>query len=104
MKLEELVLQSHVRLGLKANAGAEDVGQGGALLGKSIDDGSARRGQGSLEHVAEDTQDAVELLVLGSDVAVSGRGLPLDAGHHLSDHDKVDDERRSQKGILANVE
>ena len=55
--LEQLVLKGHVRLRLKTNAGTEDVGQGSTLLGESVDNGSARRSQRGLEHVAEDTED-----------------------------------------------
>jgi hypothetical protein len=40
--LEELVLEGHIILGLQTNAGTEDIRQGSALLGKSIDDRSAR--------------------------------------------------------------
>lgn len=38
-------------------------------------------------------------------VAVLGRGiLPLDTRHHLSNDDKINDERRGKQGVLANVE
>jgi hypothetical protein len=102
--LEELVLKGHVRLGLETNAGTEDVGQGSALLGKGVDDGSAGRGQRSLEHVAEDAEHAVEVLELGGLGTVRGGSLPLDAGHHLSNDDEVNDERRRKERVLANVE
>lgn len=46
--LEELVLKRHVVLWLKTNAGAEDVGESGTLLGKGVDDWGARRCQRSL--------------------------------------------------------
>jgi hypothetical protein len=46
--LEELVLEGHVALGLQTDAGTEDVGQGSALLGKRVDDRSARRRERSL--------------------------------------------------------
>lgn len=93
------MLESHVRLGLKTDAGTKDVGQGSALLGESVDNGGARGSHGSLEHVAEDAENAVEVLVL----AVA-RGLPLDTGHHLGNQDEINDERRSQERILADVE
>jgi len=104
--LEKLVLQGHIRLGLKANAGAEDVSQGAALLGQGVDDGGPRRGQRGLEHVAEDAQDAMEALVLlGAGIGGAGlSGLPLDAGHHFGDDDEVDDQRRGEEGVLADVE
>lgn len=102
--LEKLVLQSHVRFRLKTNASTEDVGQGSTLLGKSIDDGSTGRSQRSLEHVAENTQNAVEVLVLGGSSTVRGGSLPLDARHHLSNDDQINDQRRGQERVLANVE
>lgn len=102
--LEELVLKGHVRLGLKTDTGAEDVGQSRALLGKSVDNRSAGRSQRSLEHVAEHTQDAVEALVLSGGSSVSRRSLPLDTRHHLSNDDQVDDQGRSKERVLANVE
>lgn len=92
------MLERHVRLRLETNAGAEDVGQGSALLGQSVDDGRARRGHGGLEHVAKDAEDAVEVLVVGA------VGLPLDARHHLGKDHEVDDEGRSEEGVLADVE
>lgn len=95
----ELVLQGHVRLGLEADARAEDVGQGGALLGQGVDDGGAGRRERRLEHVAEDAEDAVEALV-----AVVALALPLDARHHLRDEHEVDDEGRGEEGVLADVE
>lgn len=102
--LEELVLQSHFRLGLQANASAEDVGQCRTLLSQGVHNGSARRSQRSLEHVAEDAEDAVELLELSSLVAVIGSSLPLDTSHHLSNHHKVNDQGRGQERVLADVE
>ena len=50
--LEEFVLESHVRFGLQANACTEDIGQGIALLGKSIDNRRARGRQWSLLRLA----------------------------------------------------
>lgn len=98
------MFKSHVGLRLKTNASTEDVGQGGALLGKSVDNRSARGGQGSLEHVAEDTQDTVEALVLGGSSAVGGHGLPLDTRHHLGNDDQIDDQGRSEERVLTDVE
>jgi hypothetical protein len=45
----------------------------------------------------------VEALVVLCAIPVS-RGFPRDARHHLCDQDKVDNEWRCQKRILANVE
>lgn len=42
------MLKRHVVLWLKTNAGAEDVGESGTLLGKGVDDWGARRCQRSL--------------------------------------------------------
>lgn len=89
----------HVRFRLQAHAGAEDVGQRTALLGESIDNGRTGRCQRSFEHVAEDGKHAVEALVL-----LLALALPLDARHHFSDKHKIDDERRGQEGVLADVE
>lgn len=102
--LEELVLQSHFRLRLQTNASAEDVGQCRTLLSQSVHNGSARRGQRSLEHVAEDAEDAVELLELSSLEAVIGSSLPLDTGHHLSNHHEVNNQGRGQERVLADIE
>lgn len=90
------MLESHIVLGLKANTGTEDVGQGTTLFGESIDDWSSRRSQRSLQHVAEDAQDTVEVLVILSCSAIGG-GLPGDASHHLCKNDKIDDEWGCQK-------
>ena len=89
--LEELVLQSHVALGLETDTGAEDVGQRTSLLSKSVDDWSARRSQWSLEHVAEDAKHAVEVLKLLGGNTIVGGSLPLNASHHLSDQNEVND-------------
>lgn len=118
--LKELVLQSHVVLRLKTNTGAEDVGESSTLFGESVDDRSAARGERSLtcissvilsifscstylQHVAEDAQNTVEasVLVCGNLSAVS---LPLDTSHDLSDKDKINDQRSSQKRVLADIE
>jgi hypothetical protein len=98
------VLQGHVILGLQTDAGTEDVGQSTALLGKSVDDRSSWRGQGSLKHVAEDAEDAVEVLEILGGNAIVGLSLPLDAGHDLGNEDEIDDQRRSQERVLADIE
>lgn len=98
------MLKGHVRLRLETNAGTEDVGQASALLGKGVDHGGTGRGQRCLEHVAEYAENAVEVLVLGGGGAIGGSGLPLDTGHHLGNDDKIDNQRRSQQGVLADVE
>ena len=97
--LKQLVLEGHLRLRLQTNASTEDVDQCRALLAQSIDDRCTRRCHGCLEHVAENAQNAVESLVIGLSV-----GLPGDTGHHLGDQDQVDDQRRCQERVLADVE
>lgn len=97
--LEQLVLKSHVGFRLQANTGTEDVGQSAALLGQGVDNRGAGRSQGSLEHVAQHAEDAVEALVLGGVI-----GLPADTSHHLGKHNQVDDERRGKQRILTDVE
>lgn len=104
ISLKQLVLQSHVRLGLETDAGAEDVGHGGALLGQRVDDGGAGGRERGLEHVAEDAEHAVEALVVGVGLGGGARGLPLDARHHLGQDDQVDDEGRGEQRVLADVE
>jgi hypothetical protein len=95
------VLESHVRLWLQSDAGTEDVGERSTLLGQGVDDWSTRRSEGCLEHVAQDAEDAVETSkVLAGLVA----GLPLNTSHHLSDENEIDNQRRSQERILADVE
>jgi hypothetical protein len=84
--LEELVLKGHVVLGLETDAGAEDVGESRTLLSESVDDGSARRRERSLEHVAENAEHAVEVVELGV-TTLRTVCLPLDTGHHLGDED-----------------
>ena len=79
--LEQLVLKGHLGLWLETNAVTEDVDKGGALLAQGVDDGGTGWGQGSLEHVAENAQNAVEALVV---VALAVR-LPADTGHHLGE-------------------
>lgn len=95
------MFQSHIRLRLQSHACTEDVGQGSALLGQGIDDWRAGRCHGRLQHVAEDGEHAVERLVLIVGLAVA---LPLDARHHLSNEDQVDDEGRGEERVLADIE
>jgi hypothetical protein len=90
--LKQLVLQSHVILRLKTNASLEDVDQSTSLLSKSINDRSSRRSQGSLEHEAENAKHAVEVLEILGGSTVAGVSLPLDASHHLSDNNQINDQ------------
>ena len=98
------MLQGHIALWLETNTGTEDVCQSTALLSKSVDDRGSGRGQGGLQHVAEDAKDAVEVLVVLGGSAVVGLSLPLDASHHLGNKHKVNDQWRSEKRVLANIE
>jgi len=98
------VLQGHITLRFETNTGTENVGQGASLLSKSVDDRRSRRSQRSLEHVAENAKHAVEVLeILGSGTVVGG-GLPLDASHHLSDKNKINNQWGSKKRVLADIE
>lgn len=100
--LEKLVLKGHVGLNIQTNASAEDVGKSSSLFSKCVDNWGSRWGQRGLEHVGEDGQHWVELLVLlgGSGARVS---LPGDAGHHFGNDGQVQNEWRSKERVLANV-
>jgi hypothetical protein len=98
------VLKSHVVLRLETNTSTENVGQSTSLLGKSIDNWCSGRGQWSLEHVAENAKHTVEVLEVLGGSAVVGMSLPLDAGHHFGDEDKINDQWRSKQRILADIE
>ena len=98
------MLQSHIILRLKTNAGLKGVDQSTSLLSKSIDDRGARRSQGSLEHEAENAKHAVEVLEVLGGSTIAGMSLPLDASHHLSNDNQINDQWRSEKGVLANIE
>lgn len=51
-----------------------------------------------LQHKAQDAQDRVETSI------VFVLGLPLNACHHLSQNDKVDNERRGKERVLTDIE
>jgi hypothetical protein len=53
-----------------------------------------------LEHVAENAEHAVETSILGFGTV----GLPLDAGHHFGYENQVDDQRRGEERVLADIE
>ena len=97
------MFKGHVVLRLKTNAGAEDVGKSSTLLGECVDHGRTTGSEGSLEHVAEDAEHAVEAGVV-SGAAISTVSLPLNTSHHFSDEHQVNDQGRSKKGVLADVE
>ena len=118
--LEELVLECHVVLWLETNTGTEDVGKCSTLLGEGVDNRSTGRSEGSLEHVAEQRQDAVHGLVLAiaSRSDCSSRRGPInqkhtesenarrtgDASEQLAKNSQIQDQRRSEKRVLADVE
>ena len=102
--LEKLVLEGHLRLGLEAHAGTEDVRQSRPLLAEGVDNRRSRRRQGGLEHVAQDAEHGVEALVLGGGGAVRRDSLPRHARHQLGDDAEINDQRRGEEGILADVE
>lgn len=99
------MLKRHVRIGLQADTGTEDVRQCSALLGKCIDNGRAWRRERSLEHVGKDAEDAVEALelIVGA-LRAGGLRLPLNTRHDLGHEDQVDNERRGQQRVFTNVE
>eukprot|EP00053_Salpingoeca_punica_P013417 m.121411 g.121411 ORF g.121411 m.121411 type:complete len:543 (-) comp16203_c1_seq1:553-2181(-) len=96
--VEGLVLEAEVVLGGQADACAEEVLHGGALLEERVDNGGALRDERGLEHVGEDGADGVEGVKVGHVV-----GLPCDALDDLQDDDEVEDERGGQEGVLAGV-
>jgi hypothetical protein len=98
------VFQGHVILGLETNTSTEDVDQGTSLLSKSIDDRGAGRCQGRLEHITENAENTMELGIVFSSNAISGLSLPLDTSHHLGENNKIDNQRRSKKRVLADIE
>lgn len=98
------MLQSHVILRLKTNAGLEDVDQSASLLGKSVDNRSTRRSQGSLKHEAENAEHAVEVLEILYGSTVAGMSLPLNTSHHLGDNNQINDQWRSKKRVFADIE
>ena len=57
-----------------------------------------------LQHVAQDTKDAVESLVILRTIALFRIGFPSDTCHHFSNDDQVDDQWRRQKRVLADIE
>lgn len=59
-----LVLQQHVVVWGKANEGAHEVFQAGALLGESVDDGSAVGNQRGLRKVGQQGSDRVQRMEL----------------------------------------
>ena len=81
-QLEQLMLKSHIRLGLKTNTSTEDISQSRTLFSKCVDDRCSWWSQWSLQHVTENAQDTVEVLVIlgGSTIGVD---LPGDTSHHL---------------------
>lgn len=46
----------------------------------------------------------MEVLVLLGSSTVVRLCLPLDTSHHLGNEDEVDDQRRSKKRVLADIE
>jgi len=86
------MFQSHVVLRLETDTSTENVDKCTTLLSKSIDDWSSWWSQWGFEHIAEDAKNAMELLKLSGSSAIGGLGLPLNAGHHLTKKDKINDE------------
>lgn len=107
LRLEQLVFKRHVGLGLKTDAGTEDVGESTTLLGKGVDNRGASWDERSLsrkllemgitkgkttvktylEHIAQNAEHAMETLVITSLFR-----LPLNSSHHLGHKDEINDQ------------
>ncbi len=98
------MLQSHVVLRLETDASLEDIDQSASLLSKGVNDWSARRCQGSLKHEAENAKHAVEVLEVLGRSTVAGMSLPLNTSHDLGDNNQINDQWRSKKRVLADIE
>jgi hypothetical protein len=103
-RLEQLVLQSHVSLRFKTDTSTEDISQSTSLFGKGIDNRCSRWSQRSLKHVTENAEHAVEALEVLRGSTICGLSFPGDTRHHLCNEHKINDEWRSQQGVLTDVE
>jgi len=92
------VLKQHVRIGEETSASAEQVGDCTLLLGERVDDGGARHDQRSLEHVRQDREDRLE-----RNEARDVISLVSDTSHELGKNNEINDQRRSEKRVLAGV-
>lgn len=72
--------------------------EGDPLPGGAVDDVGAGADEGSLEHRAEQAQDAVHLAKLALAV-----GAVLDPGEELGQDGEVEDERGREERVLARV-
>lgn len=70
----DLALEEHVVFRGQADAGAEEVLDGGALLEEGVDDGGAAGDERGLEEEGEDREDGVELLEVVALGGLRGRG------------------------------
>lgn len=84
-------------LGLETNAGSHKVLDCSSLLAESVDDRSILLDQGSLEHVAEQGHDRIDV------VKVLAIGRVLDSGHQLAQDGKIKDDGSSQQRVLAEI-
>lgn len=60
--------------------------------------------QTHFQHVTQDAEYAVETLVVFGIGLITTGHLPLNTSHHLGNNHQIDDQRRRQKGIFANIE
>lgn len=94
--LEEPVFESHGGFRRQADTGTEDVGQRRSLLRQRIHHRSSGWRQWRLQHVAENAQDTVKVLIRRCG-PVTVLGLPLYSCHHFGNQDEIDDERRGKE-------
>ena len=93
-----LVLKHHVVIRLKTDASSENVDDALSLLGESVDNGSSSGHFRSLQEIAENGEDGVEVLeTLASFIAHS------DTLADLSENNEIHHQRSSQQGVLTSV-
>ena len=118
--LEHLMLQRHVGLRLKTDTSTEDIGQSATLLSQCVDDGRSRWCQGSLvsvslfiitgfkdtylQHVAQNTENTMEALIILSTRSITISSFPSDSSHHLGNDHEVNDQRRREKRVFTDIE
>ena len=81
---------------LKTQARLEEGLEREALSAEGVDDLSTRLDEGSLEHVREKREDAVQRLELG----VLGDAAVGDASEELGQDGQVEDEGSGEEGVL----
>ena len=82
----------------ETDACAEDVLDACSLPEEGVDDGGSPRNERCLAQVAEHRQHRVEALEVG--VVANAIRDPL---AHVSEDDKIEDDRRGEEGVLTRV-